>query len=180
MVHHQYGKQLFHNLLRYYAATLYLTPDWPKKKVTNIHHTYIHTNILRHVLLCKQFRRTNVNSSIPVKVKSLLSVLIWSRPQWHHHQVPPQCDIVAPNSDTCQRHERYDYKTCPHLKIHKLCFLSSPSPTVWWMMLSSMLSPSVPEMPMAGEKPSWKAHPWMYDSPAETLFKTENHPHFIF
>lgn len=43
MVHHQYGKQLFHNLLRYYAATLYLTPDWPKKKVTNIHHTYIQT-----------------------------------------------------------------------------------------------------------------------------------------
>lgn len=27
MVHHQYGKRLFHNLLRYYAATPHLSPD---------------------------------------------------------------------------------------------------------------------------------------------------------
>lgn len=34
-----------------------------------------------------------------------------------------------------------------------------PSPTVKWMMLSSMSNPSVPNTPMAGEKPWWKAQP---------------------
>lgn len=57
---------------------------------------------LLQVSLCKEFRKTNFNSSIPVKVKWLLSVLIGSRPQRHHHQVPLQSDVVAPNSDTCQ------------------------------------------------------------------------------
>lgn len=44
------------------------------------------------------------------------------------------------------------------VKEDELC---SPSPTVRWMTLSSTFSPSVPNTPMAGEKPSWKAQPWM-------------------
>lgn len=58
--------------------------------------------------------------------------------------------------------------------ICKSCWLCAtveclPSPTVWWTMLSSTFRPSVPKTPMAGEKPSWKAQPWMYESSPETF-----------
>lgn len=50
-----------------------------------------------------EFEKTHLNGGIPVKVKGLLSVLVRSRPQRHHHQVHPHCYVVAPNSDTCKQ-----------------------------------------------------------------------------
>lgn len=118
------------------------------------------------------FERTDLDGSVPVVVEGLLSVLIRSRPQRHHHQVPPHFYLVAPNSDTCkQRCILMLSIIWPHSvsddDFH--CAQCLPSPTVWWTTLSSTFRPSVPKTPMAGEKPSWKAQPWMDESSPETF-----------
>lgn len=132
------------------------------------------------------FERTDLDGGVPGEVEGLLSVLIRSGPQRHHHQVPPHCYIVAPNSDTWRTGMHFNTLTnlsplnC--IEYESRCLRGCkclPSPTVWWTTLSSTVSPSVPKTPMAGEKPSWKAQPWMYESSPET-FNTGKKIQYLF